>query len=57
NVFNILFISIYIFLFLFLIFSNDGKRIYRVIVVFSFIYNQEDCYSYRINHVNLIEVI
>ena len=36
---------------------KDGKRLYSDNGVDSFIYNQEDGYSYQINHVTHIEVI
>ncbi|HDG9452894.1 TPA: hypothetical protein PBX22_000049 [Staphylococcus aureus] len=43
--------------YLFFQFAKDGKRLYSDNGVDSFIYNQEDGYSYRINHVTHIEVI
>ncbi|BCN88057.1 hypothetical protein [Staphylococcus argenteus] len=43
--------------YLFFQFAKDGKRLYDDNGVDSFIYNQEDGYSYQINHVTHIEVI
>ncbi|HFN9955281.1 TPA: hypothetical protein ACHH7I_002129 [Staphylococcus aureus] len=43
--------------YLFFQFAKDGKRLYSDNGVDSFIYNQEDGYSYQINHVTHIEVI
>lgn len=50
-------IPMYLLPYLFFQFAKDGKRLYSDNGVDSFIYNQEDGYSYRINHVTHIEVI